>query len=207
MESLVVLFFLHNIVATLVIGLKFKSQDNTAMKKFGYALLLNAIAYAIWSSAVILRPEALDSYITIGALFLAVSLVFFLSSSTKNKSIVSLGVIVIAAFFALRTLYWPSNPQFSEEGFLLFNVDPMVQMMYMFGLGVLVIPAINAVAEQFNSPSTALIVRYGFIIQVMGGLVLITNVDPTVLFIDGLIIGLTYLLLWTHLLFNKSAWS
>jgi hypothetical protein len=210
MSALVVLK-LCNIIATLMLGLKFKAQESVIMKNFGYALLLNGLAFITWSSAVVLRPESLDVYITVGALFFAISLVFFLLAGTQknanNKSVVIMGVVAITIFFIFRVVVWPSNPEFTESGMLLFNINPIIQMMYIFGLGLVIIPAIYAISKQFNSVGTSLIVRYGFIVQVMGGLVLITSTDQTVLFVNGLVISITYILLWMYLLLNRAAWN
>ena len=51
------------------------------------------------------------------------------------------------------------------------------------------------------------LVRYGFIAQFVGGVMLITSKDVQVLYITGWIIGSVYLCLWLVLFFSKNAWN
>jgi hypothetical protein len=52
-----------------------------------------------------------------------------------------------------------------------------------------------------------MLLRYGLIVQVVGGIMLITNQDANVLYLTGWIIGIVYFALWATLLFDKKAWA
>lgn len=210
-NPLVVSFFLHNVLATLILGFKFRGRSDPVLKNFGLALILNGIAFAIWSAAVVTRPQNLELFITIGTLFFIASLVTLLSAGLQNigesnrRTILLAGSIAAIALFLLRTFVYPSQPGFSPEGLFFFNPHPIVQVIYIFGLALAALPAVDALASKFSKLYSSL-VRYGFIAEVMGGLILVTSTNTLVLYIAGWIIGIVYFLLWTSLLFSKKAW-
>ena len=217
MNTSVLLFFIHNVLATLLLGGKFATRPNPVFKNFGFALLIEAVAFAIWSAAVILRPENLEQYVSIGTAVLIVSLLFLLAAGTQNLSsakrwiLLVVGAIVGAGIFYTGSLTaYPSLPGFSPEGFFFFNVHPLLQVLYILALALTAFPAIDAVASKFNG-IYAVLVRYGFIIEVAGGIVLITamstNVSAPALYLVGWVIGIVYFALWATLLFNRKAWS
>jgi len=213
MNPLVLAFFLHNVLATFFLGMKFRGRPDPAFKNFGSALLLNSVAFAVWSIAVVLRPQNLELFITIGAVFFIASLIAFFSAGIQNidkskrQSLILIGSVVAIILFLLRAFAYTSNPGFSPEGLFFFNPHPIMQIIYIFALALTALPAIDAVASKLVQPAYSRLVRYGFIAQVMGGVILITSTDTLVLFINGWIIGIVYLLLWTSLLFSKKAWS
>lgn len=208
----VFLFFLHNILATAVLGGKFVVRKDPVFKNFGIALLLDSAAFVVWTLAVVLQPTNLDQFVTLGAAFFIASLVYLLITGTQKASASTRGGITLLAvllgicLFLARTFLFPSNPTFSEEGLFFFNLDPFVTMVYIFGLLLTAMPAIDAVASKFEH-SYASLVRYGFITQVAGGIVLITTVDTQVLYTLGWIMGAAYLALWPILLFSPKAWK
>ena len=212
MDIGVSLFFLHNIIATALLGYKFVSRKDVEFRNFGIALLLESVAFVIWSAAVILKPVNLDQYVTVGAVFFIISLVFLfmvgiqkLSNSTRGI-LITLSVITGSALFFARTVLYPSDPSFSPEGLFFFNLQPIITMIYIFGLSLTALPAINVVASKFENPY-AMLIRYGFIVEVAGGIILITTIDTQVLYIIGWIMGAVYLTLWSVLLFNRNAWN
>lgn len=210
MNIAVFLFFLHNVLATFFLGMKFKGRQDRALKFFGFALLLNAVAFAVWTFGII-RPENLLISVTIGAIIFLASLVFFLSASlqkaqpTTRLLLTGLGVVAVLVIFYVGHID-PATAYISSEGFFFFNLGPLMQMLYIFALALATLPAVDAVASKFTSPYSVLL-RYGFIAEVVGGIMLITSKDTQVLYVVGWIIGLVYLLLWTTFLFNKKAWS
>lgn len=212
MNLLVLLFFLQNIIVTAILGYKFFSQKNSAFKIFGIALFLNTIAFAIWSFAIIQQATNLNNYVTAGAAAFITSLIFLLLEGTQEMkagmrmSIVTIGIIIGVVLFYARTFMYPSAPSISPEGLFFFNLQPVVQMLYIFGLGLAAFPAIEAVASKFKG-SYASLVRYSFIIQVMGGVVLMTSSNTQMLYILGWIMGSVYFVLCVTLLFSKKAWS
>lgn len=208
----VLLFFLHNILATALLGYKFFRCKDPVYKNFGIALLLDSVAFAVWSAAVVLNPINLDQFVTVGAAFFIASLVFLLitgiqkvTASTRRVLII-LGVVIGVALFFARTFLYASAPAFSLEGLFFFNLQPIITMIYIFGLMLTALPAIDAVASKFDHPYSKL-VRYGFITEIAGGVILITTVDTQVLNIIGWVMGAAYLALWSILLFSRNAWK
>jgi hypothetical protein len=190
--------------------MKFKGRADRVFKFFGIALLLDATAFVAWTFGVI-RPENLLISVTVGAVLFLISLVFFLRTSvqqaqpTTRSLVTGLGVVAILGIFYIGHND-PALAYISPEGFFFFNLSPLVQMLYIFGLTLAMLPAIDLVASKFKS-SYAVLVRYGFIAEVVSGILLITSKDTQVLYIAGWVIGIVYLLLWTTLLFSKKAWS
>lgn len=211
MNLLVALFFLHNVIATAYLGSKFVSRNDNVLKSFGIALILNCAAFAIWSFAVLTRPDNLTTYVTYGVVFFISALVFLLNTGIQNlKSdtrlkVLLAGVLLALVLFYLRTFVYPSNASFSPEGLFFFNIHPLMQMFYIFGLVITSIPAIYAVASKFKSYYASLI-RLCFPIEVIGGIILITTTDSQVLYLTGWIMGIAYFALWAPLLFGKKAW-
>ena len=210
MNSLVLLFFLHNVLATLFLGLKFMGRNDRVFKSFGIALLLNAAAFVVWSFGI-LQPESLLTSVTVGAVCFLISLVFMLRTVAQDVPASNRWLVTILGVVAVFGIFYvghadPSTAYISPEGFFFFNLGPTVQMLYIFGLALAAIPAINLVASKFKS-SFALLVRYGFIAEVVAGIMLITSKDVQVLYITGWVIGAVYVALWGTLLFNRNAWS
>jgi hypothetical protein len=217
MNTTVLFFFVHNVLATLLLGGRFALKRDRTFKYFGIALLLNAVAFAVWSAAVYMKASDLDVYVTYGTLFFIVSLVFFLLSAMQNfqsksrQMIIGLGVVLGALVLYLRAFVFPSAPGFSSEGFFFFNPHPTIQMFYIFGLILATIPAIDAVASKFKSNHYRSLFRFGFLAEVAGAIVLLTssiaNPDTIALNATGWIIGVVYLVLWTTFVFGRKAWA
>jgi hypothetical protein len=210
MNLSVLLFFLHNVLATFFLGVKFKGRKDRVFKFFGIALLLDAAAFAAWTFGVI-RPENLLICVTLGALCFLASLVFLLHTSlqkvqaTTRLSLTVIGIAAVLGIFYVGHID-PSTAYISPEGFFFFNLPPLVQMLYIFALTLAALPAIDLVASKFQSSYAALI-RYGFIAEVVAGIMLITSKDSQVLYITGWVVAVVYVALWSTLLFSKKAWS
>jgi len=210
MDVLVSLFFLSTTLATLLLGVKFMRRDDGVFKNFGLALLLDAVAFAAWSFGV-LQPGSLLISVTVGAVFFLASLVFMLRASVQDAQapvrwlVTFLGAVAVCGIFLVRHAN-PATASISPEGLLFFNLGPLMQMLYIFALALAALPAIDLVASKFTSWYAPL-VRYGFIAEVVGGIILITSKDVQTLTITGWIIGVVYLALWVTLLFNRRAWS
>lgn len=210
MNISVLLFFIHNVVATLLLGGKFVSRRDRVMKDFGIALLLNAVAFAVWTFGV-MQPESLLTTVTIGAVCFLASLVFMLRAAVQHTSANTRVLVTVVGIAAVLGIFYvghsdPAAAYISPEGFFFFNLGPLVQMLYIFGLALAFLPAIDAVASKFKS-SYAMLVRFGFIAEMASGIMLITSKDVQVLYITGWVISVVYVALWTTLLFDRKAWS
>jgi len=212
MNILVLLFFIHNVLATTFLGIKFFGSKNRAFKNFGIAMLLNSLAFAIWTVAVVTRPANLEQVVTIGVIPFVISLVFLIICGVDNfekeirTKLIGAGVAVVACLFLVRTFVYPSNPMFTTDGYFFFNMHPIVQLVYVFGFVLTAVPAIFIISSKFKG-IYAILVRYGFMAEVIGGIMLITNRDPQALLISGWVMGFVYFALWSTLLFNSKAWS
>lgn len=213
MNILIVLFFLFNVFATVALGSRFikKGAENHVFKTFGVALLINAFAFAVWSFGII-RPESLLTCVTLGTVAFLISLIFlFYTSVQKIHTAINRQLLIILSIIVIVGLFFighadPSYAYISPEGFLFFNLGPLMQMLYIFVLALAILPAIDMVASKFKS-IYSMIFRYGFIAQVCGGIMLITTKDAQVLNVTGWIIMLVYFLLLITFLSNKKAWS
>lgn len=210
MNTSVLLFFVSNVLATLLLGGKFVVRKDPVFKYLGIGLLLDAVAFGMWTIGYV-NSEQLLSFVTFGAIAFLVSLVAFLYASLQEVPAgTRLWVTVLGAAAVIGIFYVGNNSAtlatISPEGFLFFNLTPLVQMLYLFALAFVSFPLIGLIASKFKAPYSEL-VRYGFITQVVGGILLITNTDVQVLYITGWIIGIVYFVLWATLLFNRKAWS
>jgi hypothetical protein len=211
MNISVVVFFVFNVVATALLGGTFAGRkDNKAFKFFGIALLLNAAAFAIWTFGL-LSPGNLLGSVTLGAVVFLASLVVMFYAAVQNVRNTRtrwlwtiLGIVVVAGIFYVGHVA-ALGAYISQEGFLFFNLAPMVQMLYIFALALAIFPVIDAVASGLRSVYSE-IFRYGMIAQVCSGIMLITSKDSQVLYGVGWIIGLVYILLLVAFVFNSKAW-
>lgn len=217
MNIAVLLFFVHNVLATILLGGKFVSKSDPIFKNFGIALLINALAFAIWSIAVITKPSNLEQYVSIGTLVFIVSLLCLLSVAAQKLSksarwiLLAIGAVIgLAIFYTGSLAQFPSSPAFSSEGLFFFNVHPLLQVFYVLALSLTAFPAIDSIASKFKGMYASL-VRYGLITEVAGGIILITassaDASQGALYVIGWIIGIVYFVLWSTLLFNRGAWS
>ncbi|HLC76719.1 MAG TPA: hypothetical protein VJH04_00790 [archaeon] len=207
----VLLFFAHNVLATVLLGGKFARSSDRIFRYFGIGLLLDAFAFAMWTIGYV-NSEQLLTFVTFGAIAFLVSLVFFLYASLQQTStttrllVTALGVAAVIGIFYVGRYGDPASAYISPEGYLFFNLTPLVQMLYTFALALVSFPVIDLVASKFKTPYSVL-VRYGLIAEVVGGIMLITSKDVQALYITGWIIGTVYFVLWTTLLFNRKAWQ
>ena len=209
MNSLVVLFFASNVLAAALLGGKFIRKNDPVLKYFGIGLLFDALAFLMWTIGYVNSGQLLN-FVTFGAIAFLVSLAVFLFASLQRASanarlgVTVLGIIAIIAIFFVGK-HSVNLAFISPEGLLFFNLTPLVQLLYIFALSFTFVPLIDLVASKFDGGYSAL-VKYGFIAQLVGGIMLITSKDVQVLYIVGWVIGTIYLILCLTLLFSRKAW-
>ena len=209
MNNLVVLFFVHTTVATFILGWKFYSQNDAVIKKFGIGLLLNGMAFAVWSAAVLLNPDDLETWTKAGAVFFVGTLYFFLVAGTNDLEAklrgkaMGGGILLLVLLVVLRGFFYPSEPYFSEAGLFYFNIHPIPNALYIAALTFAGFPAFSAVANRMSA-GYALLVKAGFTALAIGSIILLVSFDEGLLYIDGWVLGISYLVLWTSLLFGGS---
>ncbi|MFA5433500.1 MAG: hypothetical protein WC319_11615 [Candidatus Paceibacterota bacterium] len=205
MNLFVLLFFLFIVLSTFLLGINLVRRGGKVFKSFGMALLLDGVAFILWSLGL-LQPEKIAFYVTWGAIFFLASLVFLSRVSiqkipeAKNRFLLTI-LSAVAAFGIFYVGMGRADAYISREGLLFFNLWPIVQMLYIFGLAVAALPAINILASKFKAPYS-LLISYGFMLEVIGGIILIINTDFQVLNITGWIMAIAYLALLT-ILFSK----
>ena len=210
MNTQVALYFVSNVIATLIVGAKFATKSEKTLKTFGDALLIAALAFALWTIGYLSQSMFLIM-VTAGAIALLISFYFFFRvslhdiSSNARMGFSILGIVVLLAIFIVGH-YSATSAFISPEGFLFFNLAPFVQMLYIFALIIAAVPAMNYVASKFHGGYAAL-VRYGFLVEVAGGIMLITSTDTSTLYVAGWVIGVVNLILWVTLLVSKKAWQ
>lgn len=210
MNISVLLFFLHTTLATAIVGSIFLKRGGGVAKYFGLGLLLETVGFAFWALAVMM-PENLALFVTAGAVLTLISFIFLLRSGiddvspTARRIITVVGTLFVGATFIAGRYIFPTPKFISDEGLLIFNLAPFVQLMYVTALVVVIIPVVEKVSSLFRS-GYAGFVRFALSIQAVGAIVLITSADNFSLLVAGWAIGLTYLAFWTTLLFGKDIW-
>jgi len=210
MNLSVLLFFLHTTLATAVVGRVFIKKGSNVAKYFGIGLLIEAVGFASWALAVMM-PDNLAILVTIGAVLTLVSFIAFLRAATDDIStalralILATGSLFVVATFVAGRYIFPTPKFISDEGFLIFNLAPFVQLMYVAILVLMAIPLVEKVARMFKAGYSTF-VKLAIGVQVVGAVILITSTDTLSLLVAGWAIGLTYFALWTSLLFRKDVW-
>lgn len=210
MNIAVLFFFIHNVIATVLIGSIFAKKSDAVSKYFGYGLLLDAVAFAAWTVCII-SPANLATFVTVGAVFFLFSLLAFLRAGTDSSSdgmrtlALIIGTLGVISIFIVGRYVFPTPKMISSDGFLFFNLHPFVQMIYIFALSLAAFPVIEKIAAKFKN-GYACLMRYGLIIQTAAGIILIVCTEPFTLLVTGWVIGITYFALWTTLLMRKDIW-
>ncbi len=211
MNPLVLLFFIHTTLATALVGGIFLRRKQAVARYFGAGLLLQTVGFASWTMALLV-PEHLSNLVTIGAVLTLISFVLFLRAASEDvPTVLRMSMVVLGGIFVFATFYvgryvFPTPKFISEEGFLIFNLAPFVQLLYITALVLVAVPLIEKLAALFR-PRYALFIRYALGLQVVGAIVLITSVDILSLLVAGWAIGVSYFVLWFTLLFRKEVWN
>ena len=151
-------------------------------------------------------------FVTIGSVLTLASFVLFLRAGIDGAAPIvktlatAIGVAFVVAVFIAGRYIFPTPKFISEEGFLIFNLAPFVQLLYTTALVLVAIPLIGKVSAMFRD-GYAIFITFALSAQVVGAIVLITSSDTLSLLTAGWIIGLTYFALWTTLLFRKNIWK
>lgn len=198
---MVPLYFIIGTLAILFLAYKFLSQKALVFRNFGVGLLISGVAFAVWTAVVIIKPNNLEVFTTIGALPFAVGFLFFLMAGTHklkaaNKSLVLLaGVGYLLILLFLRTLVYKSHPAFSSNGLFYFHAEPAIIALYIGAFGAALLPAINVVSQQLKDKTLRFITQFGFTILAVGGIVMLTSFSDTLQTINGWVMGVAFLLL------------
>ncbi|PSO46480.1 MAG: hypothetical protein BRC24_01740 [Parcubacteria group bacterium SW_4_46_8] len=217
MNTAVLIFFFHNVLATFLLGGKFLSQESYRLRLFGIGLLLDGIAFLIWAFAIINQvQESLEGDVFSGALFFLLSLLFFffITINLRSTYLYVLGGIVFLILAGARIFALPSSPAIIE-GFFFFNPHPFTEMFYILLMMLIAVPAIEVASREIPKLGFKNLFRYGFFTEVGCGIALLVTSVTTVemltpakimsLYLIGTIAGVMYFALWTIFLFSPHA--
>lgn len=200
MESLVKVFFVAATLATLAVGVSFVRRGGRPFRYFGLGLVLNSVAFAIWTAAVLAKPESgLNWWVTVGVFWFFGGLVLFAATwvlelaEPQRRAALVVGAAWIVGVVALRLAY-PSHPAFSDSGLFFFNPHGSVAAFEIFGLTAGMLPAIFRVARDLATRS-AYLAKVGFTTLAVGGIILVTSHDEVLLHVDGWAMGLAFVAL------------
>jgi hypothetical protein len=212
---IVTLFFLHGALACFVAGLHFWSVKDHTIKFFGLGFIFSGLAFSTWAFLAANRLDSLRIIATLAAVFLILGLFSFLLAGIQSLegseaygSALLVGALGALGLFVLRTFVYPAQLIITERGFLLFDLDTVVKAAYILALTVAILPAANAVAAKFKKTYISSLIRGCSMVLVIGGIVLVTSVDTGLILLDGIVMSVAFLLLWTTILFgNRKSWD
>lgn len=204
---LVALFFFHGAIASFISGSYFWAKKDHTVKFFGMGLIFNALAFTTWALLAANRLNNLRILAALAAVFLILGLFsFFLSSvqhlqaTTSYSAALIVGAIGALGLFVLRTFVYPSHLVVSGRGFLLFDLDTVVKVAYIFAISATILPAANAVAGKFKKTVLSPLIKGCFTTLAIGGIILATSSDTSLILLDGIAMSVAFLLLWVTLL-------
>lgn len=203
MSNLVIVFFGVSTLSALLSALfLYRLSNKASVKRFATGMLLTGVAFAVWSYAVITKPDDLLPPVDLGLAFLVVGLLFYVSAATASFSPRSQGMLWAAAI-AYVIILWavrsanPSNPGFSADGLFFFNPDPVVKVMEIILISVCAIPAAFAVARDLGKKlaTTGSALVSSMLALVIGGILLLSSTESAVLYLTGWAMGVAFLTL------------
>lgn len=183
---LIIFFFIFITVSIFLSGLLLpRFHRTTATQAMGRGLMLTGIAFAVWSLAVLIKPDqdALHYWVGIGTVPFIVALIFFLLAAVSHlpaktqRLFMTIGIIYALVLFVTRTVL-TSNPGFSADGLFFFQPHDIVKFMYIVIMVAVILPAIQITAADIHSKSalTARILAGALIANTIGGILLLVSV-------------------------------
>lgn len=199
------LFFIHATFATAVLAWWFLSSKGQVLKDFGWGLAGYAAGLAVWTLVVLTKPEDLKPLILVGVIpFLLAHIAYAKSASaklpTKSTTLVSITILLLTATFLARTFFYPSEPYFSSDGLLFFGLQSVPVALYIATISVSFLPAIRAVSASIKDKAMKPVVGIGFTTLYVNSVILVSAKDNTLLLINGLVMTVALLVLWTKAL-------
>jgi hypothetical protein len=205
MSGLIIFFFVYTTLTVLVSALLVPRYLHTARSnRFSIGLGFVAAAFALWSYAVVTKPEGdtLRLFVFIGLLSMLVALMFFISAATldlsRQQQMVALGAGAgFAILLIIVRIFYPSNPYFSPNGYFYFGQQPIVKLMTIFLLAATITPIAITMARDIREKSAlaANAMIAVCITELVGGVLLLSNTEDDFLFLVGWVMGAAFLLL------------
>lgn len=199
---LVPAFFVQVVFGTSVLAWWFLSRKDATLKTFGLGMAGYSLGMASWTLLVLLKPDDLQPLIVAGAIpfllaHLAYAKVAYKNLDFTKTSILSLLVAgTIAGTFIVRTFIYPSEPYFSSDGLLFFGLHPISIAFYIATISLTFLPAISVVASHLKRGSVRSVMQVGLTTLYINSIILVSSNDGTLLFINGVVMTSTLLVLW-----------
>ncbi len=205
MAGLIIFFFVYVTAMVLISAVLLpRYVHSTRANRFGIGLGFMAAAFAMWSFAVVTKPEAsaLQWWVFAGLLLALVSLLFFISAATvdlsRQQQQLALGVgAAFAILLVVVRFLYPSNPYFSPNGYFYFGQQPIVKLMTIVLLAAAIVPVTRTLAREIRErnalAANSLIVAC--MTGLIGGILLLSNNEDDFLFLVGWVMGAGFLLL------------
>ena len=204
MSGLIILFFVYTTLTVLVsAALLPRYLHSVRANRFSIGLAFMAAAFAVWSLAVVMKPQGDTLYIwvTAGLLLLFGSVLFFINAATldlarsQQQLALGAGAVYVIALFAVR-LFYPSDPHFSPNGLFYFGQQPVVKLMTIILLAATITPVALTLARDIRERSS--LAANAFIAvcvtELIGGVLLLSNTEDDFLFLVGWVMGAAFLL-------------
>lgn len=206
---LVPLFFIHATLGVAILAWWFLSKKQLILKNFGWGLLGYTLGLAAWTILVITKPTDMKPLILIGVVpFLSAHIAYAKAASEKlaikASTLMGLVVALIVVIFVYRTFLYPSEPYFSDKGYLYFGLAPAVVALYIAIFSVSFLPAIRSVSAVIKDQSVKSVMAIGFTTLYINSIILVSSKDNTLQLINGVVMSLALLTLWAKVLGSRA---
>lgn len=203
------LFFIHATLGTAILAWWFLNKKPQTLKLFGWGLAGYAAGLTAWTLAVLTKPDDLKPIILLGVIpFLLAHLAFAKAASVKlkpkNGMLVNSTLLLISLTFIARTFFYKSEPYFSDQGLLFFGLKSVPVALYIATISVSLLPAIRVVTADIKSAGIKTIMGAGLTTLYINSIILVSAKDDTLLLINGIVMSLALLILWTKVLFSPA---
>lgn len=203
------LFFIHGALGTAILAWWFLSKKQQTLKDFGWGMAGYAAGLAVWSYVVLTKPTDLKPLILLGVIpFLLASVAYAKAASaklpTKSSTLMTVTLVLLVATFAARTFFYPSEPYFSDKGLLFFGLQSVPVALYIATISVSFLPAIRAVTAEIKDKATKSLMGTCLTVLYVNSIIFVSAKDDTLLLINGVVLSVALLALWTRALMSPS---
>jgi hypothetical protein len=204
-ETLVPLYFIHATLGTAVLAWWFLSKKQKSLKDFGWGMAGYSAGLAAWTLVVLTKPVDIKPLILLGVIpFLLAHLAYARSASsklsTKDNTLMTVTLLLLAATFVTRTFFYPSEPFFSSKGLLFFGLQSVPVALYIATISVSFLPAIRSVVADIKEKSMKSVAGAGLTTLYVNSIILVSAKDDTLLLINGIVMSAALLILWVSAL-------
>jgi len=207
---LIPLFFIHGAIGTGILALWFLNKKKQDLRDFGWGMAGYTLGLAIWAVVVLIKPEDLKPLILAGVIpFLLAHLAFAKVAAAKlpikSSTLVLTTFGLILATFIARTFIYQSEPYFSDDGLLYFGLQSVPVALYIATISVSFLPAIRAVVAEIKQVDLKSIMGVGLTTLYINAIIFVSAKDETLLMINGAVLSLALLVLWTRVVYAQKA--